>query len=161
MADVQTTSAETLIAVFHEHWIKYVRLVFVYVLLLLTSFLIFYFAALSAYHYDWLAEPLLLLAIALVLFDHHWFFMATLSQAENHLIITSERLIWVRNRLFFDEEMHEYAFDKMKTVGAEKNSLLQYILQFGTLRFESGLPIPFVAHPNSVVKKIEQAMGMV
>lgn len=151
---------EKLILILHEHWVKYVRLILVYILLLVSSVVLFYFAGVSAYHVEWLSQGLLLFAVFLFLFNHHWFFMSVLSQAENHILITSRRVIWIRNRLFIDEEMLEYAFDKMKFVESKKTTILQYIFQYGTLEFESGKPIPYVPHPNSVVRDIEQAMGM-
>ncbi len=152
---------EQLILVIHEHWIRYVRLVFVYALLTLCSAVLFFVAGFTAYATDWFAQPVLLAAIGLFLVTHHWFFMAVLSQAENHIIVTSRRVIWIRHRLFFDEEMHEYSFDKMKTVESDKKNILQYLLEYGTLRFESGAKILYVPHPNAVVRTIEQAMNMV
>lgn len=153
-------TGEHLILIMHEHWVKYVRLVLIYVLLLLSSMLFFYLAGLVAFHDGWLAQILLLLALFLFLFNHHWFFMAVLSQAENHVIITNSRVIWIRHRLFFDEEMLEYAFSKMKSVEAKKTTLLQYIFQYGTIKFEAGSPVTYVPHPNAAVRTIEQAMGM-
>lgn len=155
-----SSGPERLIIVIHEHWVRYIRLAFVYVLLLMVSFLFFYLSGLAAYHYEILSESLFVLALLLFFLDHHWFFMAALSQAENHVMVTTDRVIWIRHRLFFQEEMMEYAFDKMKTVEAHKTNILQYILQYGTLKFESGPPVLYVPHPNNVVRKIEQAMGM-
>lgn len=153
-------SNERLVAIIHESWVKYTRLTSVYLLVIACSLLCFYFAGLIAYHSWWLTEPLLLFAVFLLLLTHHWYFMAILSQSENHIIITSERVIWLRHRLFFDEEMHEYNFDKMKTAEAYKSNFLQYIFQYGSIKFESGPPITYVPHPNNVVRIIEQAMGM-
>jgi hypothetical protein len=151
---------ERILAIFHEHWVRYARLVLVYLLMLAVSALFFYLAGLSAYHYEWTTQALLLAAVGLLLATHHWFFIAALSQAENHIIITSDRVIWVRHRLFFDDEMHEYTFEKMKTAGASKTGFLQYIFRYGTLEFESGEPIPYVPHPNNAIRIVEQAMGM-
>lgn len=160
MTDVTAVDGERLILIIHESWVKYVRLVAVYILLLLGCALFFYIAAITAYYIDWVAQATLLLAILLLLVDHHWFFMAIMSQAENHILVTTNRVIWIRHRIFFDEEMHEYAFEKMKFVVAEKKNFLQYVFQFGTLKFESGTPIPYVPHPNAVAMAIEQAMGL-
>ncbi len=155
-----SVSAEQFIAVVPEHWVKYVRLVLVYLLLLLGGVVCFYVAGLTAYHQQWVSGSFFLFGLFLILVDHHWFFMAALSQVENHIIITTTRIIWIRHRLFFDEEMLEYSFVKMKSVEAKKTTLLQYIFQYGTIKFESGTPIAYVPHPNAVVRTIEQAMGM-
>ncbi|HVW66616.1 MAG TPA: hypothetical protein VHA78_02700 [Candidatus Peribacteraceae bacterium] len=160
MPDVPANSGEQLVLISHESWVKYVRLVAVYLLLLLGSILFFYIAALSAFQYDLVTQIALLLGVFLVLVDHHWFFMAIMSQAENQVIVTTDRVIWIRHRIFFDEEMHEYAFEKMKFVVSEKKTFLQYLFQFGTLKFESGTPIPYVPHPSAVAMAIEQAMGL-
>lgn len=151
---------ERLVAIIHESWVKYARLTFVYLLVLFSSVVCFYVAGLTAYHTDWFAQPLLLFAVFLLLLAHHWYFMAILSQSENHIIVTTERVIWLQHRLFFDEEMHEYSFDKMKTAEARKKGFLQYVFHYGSITFESGPPITHVPHPASVVKTIEQAMGM-
>src|SRR5581483_2815067 len=112
MPPKKDTDGEQLILLIREHWVRYVRLIAVYVLLLLCSALFFYMAGLSAYHYSVWSQLSLLCGCMLLLMVHHWFFMATLSQAENHIIVTTDRVIWVRHRIFFDEEMHEYAFEK-------------------------------------------------
>jgi hypothetical protein len=156
----KNANGESLVLIVHEHWVKYVRPSLVYILLLSVNALLFYLAGLSAYHYNILTQWTLIAAILLLLITHHWFFMAILSQAENHIIVTSNRVIWIRHRLFFDEEMHEYAFEKMKTVEARKKNFIEYLFQYGTIEFESGAPITFVPHPNSVARAIEQAMGM-
>jgi len=160
MPDIDASNGERLILILHEHWVRYVRLVLIYLMLLVCSALIFYAAAVTAYHYDIVTQLLLLFAVVLLLVDHHWFFMAMLSQAENHILVTSDRVICIRHRIFFDEEMHEYAFSKMKFVEAEKTGFLQYLLQYGTLKFESGTPIPYVPHPSAAARAIEQTMGL-
>lgn len=160
MPNTNADDGEVLISLLHEHWVKYVSMVLVYILLLLCSAIFFYVAGLVAYHTEWASQLLFLFALILVLLDHHWFFMAVLSQAENHIIITNRRVIWIRHLLFFDEEMHEYAFEKMKFVEGKKTTILQYVLGYGTLAFESGSPIPYVPHPNTAVRTIEQAMGL-
>lgn len=155
-----TPSAERLVAIIHESWVKYTRLTAIYLLVLACSLFAFYLAGLTAYHDTPIADVLLVFAAFLLLLTHHWYFMAILSQSENHIIITTERVIWLQHRLFFDEEMHEYSFDKMKTAEARKSGFLQYVFQYGSIKFESGPPIQYIPHPNNVVKIIEQAMGM-
>lgn len=151
---------EKLIRTAREHWIKYVFPVFIYIMLLGTSTLLFFLAGLTAHHVMWLSHIAFLMALGLFFITHHWFFVMLLSESMTHIIVTNHRLVRLRERLFFQEEMLEVSFEKMKSVSARKNGLLQTILRYGTLSFEGGTKIPLVPHPNSIAKDIEQAMGL-
>lgn len=138
---------------------KYVLPVFVYVILMFASVLLFILARLSADQSMWLSHFLLLSGLVLMLFTHHWFFLRLLGEAVDCIIITSERSIHFETRLLFHDEMRENSFDKMRTVEASKKGFLQNIFQYGTLRFQGGVDIRLVPHPHRVAKEIEQAMG--
>ncbi len=132
---------EKLLYLTDEHWVKYVPVTLVY--LALTSISLLLFAALL-----------------LFLFTHHWFFVMLLSEASSCIIVTNHRVIRLHDVLFIREEMHEFAFEKMKTVEARKRGLLQNIFRYGSLKFESGAQITQVPHPNRVARAVEQAMGL-
>lgn len=153
-------NGETLIRILSQHWIKYVFPVFVYCVLFAVSLLLFALAGLTADDAAWLSHLAYIAALALFLVTHHWFFLMLLCESAAHIVVTNHRVVWMHERLFVDEQMREYAFDKMKTVEARKRGVLQTVLRYGTLQFESGLDIPLVPHPNNVAKDIEQAMGL-
>ena len=86
-------------------------------------------------------------------------FVTLLCEMAVHIAITNHRVVWVRDKVILDEHTTEYAFTIMETVEARKHGLLQTILRYGTLQFETGPDITLVPHPISVAKDIEQAMG--
>lgn len=153
-------NGEKIIRVVHQHWIKYIFLFFVYSVLLLVSGALFFVAGLTAYHSAWIPYASFFAGLSLFLFAHHWFFVTLLCELSVHIIITNQRVIWIRDKLFLEEKMTEYAFTIMETVEAQKHGLLQTVLRYGTLKFETGPDITLVPHPIHVAKDIEQAMGM-
>ncbi|OGJ56424.1 hypothetical protein A3D88_03525 [Candidatus Peribacteria bacterium RIFCSPHIGHO2_02_FULL_52_16] len=142
-----------------EHWIKYVGTVILATLLFGISLLLFLLAGLSAHHYMWLSHLTFFAGLTLLLFTHHWFFMSLLSELLDSIIITNRRLMRIHFRLIFQEDILEISFDRMKTVDAQKHGLLQNLLHYGTLVFESKLAtITLVPHPNRVAHVIQKAM---
>lgn len=160
MTPPTSIKGEKLIRIIGQHWIKYIFPVFVYLVLLSVSMLLFILAGTTAHHSMALSHLSFIVALILFLTTHHWFFLFLLCESAAHIIITNRRIVWMHDRLFLDEQMVEYAFDKMKTVGSHKHGILQTILRYGTLQFESGADIPLIPHPNSIAKDIEQAMGL-
>ncbi len=160
MAVAATINGEKVIRIIGEHWIKYVLPVFIYIMLTGVSVLLFLLAGLTSHHSMWLSHGSFVAAFLLFLFAHHWFFTKLLGESMTHIVITNRRVITLRESYFSREQMVEYAFDKMKTVEACKHGILQTILRYGSLKFESGADVTLVPHPNSVAKDIQQAMGM-
>ncbi len=159
MSDTPPNSGEHLVLITDEHWIKYVSPGIVALLLLCISLLLFYFAGLSAHHSMWISHSTFFTGMLLFLFTFHWFFMVLLSEAVDCIIVTNRRLIRLRFRLIFHEDILEVSFEKMKTVDAVKHGILQNILRYGSLVFESKLAtIPLVPHPNRVAGIIQKAM---
>lgn len=151
---------ERLVFITDEHWIKFVVPVTVEILLFGTSMLLFAFAGLSAHHSAWLSRMSLVTAALVFWISHHWFFMHLLSESLDRIIITNRRLLRLRYRLLFDEDILEISFEKMKTVDAVKEGLLQNILRYGTLVFESKLAaVKLVKHPNRVARIIQESMA--
>ena len=153
-------AGERLIRITRQHWVRYVFSVFVYLLLASISLLLFVLAGLSAHHYVWLSQTTFAAALTLFLVTHHWFFLMLVREASSYVVLTNRRVVWIRDSLFLTEDMAEFAFERMTTVEAHKQGILQTVLRYGTLRFEGRASIPLVPHPNSVAKDIEQAMGM-
>lgn len=159
MAATESIDGEKLIVCIHDHWIKYVMPSVVYLLLTVTSVLIFWFAGISAHHYIWLTNVAYIAALLLFLAAHHWFFAMLLSESNEHIVITDKRVIHMQTRLLFYEDMNEFAFEKMKTVEARKEGFLQNVLRYGSLVFEKSFIVRQIPHPNRVARDVEQAMG--
>lgn len=159
MSSQQSPNGESLIVAISDHWIKFVIPVFVYILLLGISVVMFLFAGVTAYHYIWLTGGIYIFALLLFLVTHHWFFAMLLSEANERILVTDKRVIHRQMRLFFYDDINEFSFDKMKTVEARKKGFLQNVLQYGSLVFEKSFEIKLVPHPDRVARQIEQAMG--
>lgn len=150
---------ERLVLVTDEHWIKYVRPIAVAVLLIAISIALFVAAGVTAYSAPVVAEVLFIAALILLLFTHHWLFMVLLSEDLDRIVITNHRLIRFHYYLIFSEDSLEVSFDKMKTVDARKQGILQNLFHYGTLYFETKLAsIPLVPHPNTVSRIIQETM---
>lgn len=157
---IRSASNERLVRIAPGHWIVHVFPYFLAILLVGTSFLLLALAGVAALQGLFAAAVAFWLGMLLLLFVQHWFFLYLLSDSLGYLLITNRRVIHVTTKLLLQETLHEISFEKMKTVAATKKGFLQNLLSYGTLTFEGGTAVPYVAHPNSVVKDIEQAMGL-
>lgn len=158
---------ERLIDAFSTHWIKYAMPVFVLVVLLMTSTLLFYFSGLSAHHIMWLSHTTFLFAIVLLLMAHHWFFHRVLSDGMDDVIITDKRVIFLDSSLWFRDDMQEIALERIRAVEARKHGILQNIFHYGSLWFDTGgsavgggKVIPLVPHPHGKAREILALLKM-
>ncbi len=152
---------ERLICISTEHWIKYVLPSLLYVLLMGASGLFLSLAVLAAPSVHGLSLFFAITALAVFFIFHHWFFWFLLAESQAHIIVTSRRIVYIHESLLRREEMIEVSFEKMKTVEAHKTTILQTILNYGTLDFESKAKLTRVPHPGPLAMRIEQAMGMI
>lgn len=160
MPHPNNNNGERLIYVTGEHWIRFVLPAFVAALLMGNSILLFFLAGLSAHHEEmWLSHVAFVAGFLLLLLTHHWIFLCLLGETIDRIFITNQRSIQFDTRLLLHEEIRENSFDKMRTVEAVKEGLLQNVLNYGTIRFQGGIDIYLVPHPHRVAKAIEQAMG--
>lgn len=157
---IRAPSNERLVRIASGHWIVYVFPYFLALLLICLSFFLLGLAGIAAMQGYTVAVISFWMGMLLLLLMQHWFFLYLLSDSLGYVIITNHRVIVLSAKLLVQETMHEISFEKMKTVAATKKGLLQNVLSYGTLTFEGGTAIPYIAHPNSVVKDIQQAMGM-
>jgi len=159
MSSIQADHGEYIVTVTDEHWIKYVPSLTVSFFLFFITILLFILAGMSAHHYMWLSHATYIAALILFLTTMHWFFMMMLSETLDRIIITNRRLLRLRYRMLFDEDVLKISFEKMKTVDAKKHGIIQNILHYGTLFFETKLAaVPYVPHPNRIAKIIQEAM---
>ena len=140
---------ERLIAVSHEHWIKYVFPSVLYVLLVGAGILLFNVAALTTSSSLGASLFLFLVGLTLVFVTHHWFFWFLLAESQAHIILTSKRVVWIHESLLWREEMVEVSFEKMKTVEAHKahimnklharnrTDLIRYAIKHGLVGLET------------------------
>lgn len=151
---------EYLICISPEHWIKYLFPSFLYVALMVSGGILVSVAALSAPSGLSFFTTLFLPALLLLFVTHHWFFWFLLAETQAHIIVTNRRVVYIHESLLWREEAVEVSFEKMKTVEAHKKNIMQSLLNYGTLQFESATTIKRVPHPGTLAKNIQQAMGM-
>ena len=152
---------ERLLSISSEHWIKYVFPSILYILLSGLCLLPLYLAMVTPAAAPALFQFLVLIGLLLLFCVHHWFFWFLLAESQACIIVTSKRVVYLHSGLLWNEEMIEVAYEKMKTVEAHKKTLLQSILNFGTLQFEPIVKIHRVPHPGTLARQIEQTMGMI
>ena len=77
------------------------------------------------------------------------------------VIITNKRLILLQGTLWVSDDMHEVHLSRIRAVEAHKHGLLQNILGYGSLWFdtggsdiESGRMIRLVPHPHRKAREI-------
>lgn len=155
------TSNESLRLISAEHWIKYVFPCFLYIVLMGGGALLLYVSTVSAPAAFGMSATLFLLGLIILFVTQHWFFWFLLAESQAYIIVTNKRVISIRESLLWREEMLEISFEKMKTVESHKQNFLQYVLNYGTLQFESATAITRVPHPGTMARQIEQAMGMI
>lgn len=158
--NAQPEAGERLVKVVYEHWIRFIGPLLLAVVLIGISLLLYVLAGVSAHHYAWLTNVALIAGMSLFCFTTHWFFLVLLGDSLDCMLITNKRLLRMQYRPFSREDVLEISFQKMKTVDAEKKGILQNLLRYGTLHFETNLAsIPYVAHPNRVAKTIQEVMN--
>lgn len=152
---------------FSTHWIKYVGPGVLFALLIGTSVLLFSLAGMSAHHEETLSHLSFFAALVLMLITHHWFFHRILSEAMVDILITSKRVISMRDSLFFREDMHEFKLEHIRAVEAQEHGVIQNIFHYGTLWFDTGgsgmdsvACIIQVPHPHRKAKTIMQVLQM-
>lgn len=159
MSSLPPDRGEHVVKVTDEHWIKYVVPVTISLFLFVIALLLFMLAGITAHHYAFLSAGTFIAALFLFLVTLHWFFMVLLSESLDKIIITNKRLMRVQYRLIFHEDILEISFEKMKTVDARKHGILQNLLHYGTLYFETKLAaVPLIPHPNRIARIIQEAM---
>ena len=160
MIDLKLEKDEKLIKIINEHWMKYVPSAIIGFLLTGIGFILFFIWFIGKQETAGILNFFYIFSFNLFFYLHHWFFLILFSEAMGGIILTTKRIIYIRQTLFFSDIMQDISYEKIKTVKAETNGLLHNILHYGNLRFDPEMFIPLVPHPNSVVKEIEQMIGM-
>lgn len=158
---------ERLVAAFSTHWIKYIAPITIYVILMILTFIIYLLAQLAGNAAPWLAITSFLVGFLLMLSVHHWFFHRAFSEFMMLAIITSRRFVFLRDTILVRDDMHEISLERILAVRAKKRGIIQNILDYGSLWFDTGGTtmenspiIPQISHPHYKVKIIMKLMRM-
>jgi hypothetical protein len=92
-----------------------------------------------------------------ILIAHHRLFHALLSEEMLDIIVTNKRILFFDDCLFFCDDEHEVPLHKVAAVEARQRGILQNILNYGTIWFDTGggvmdlkRTIPYVHQPDHV-----------
>lgn len=102
-----------------------------------------------------------LLGLTLFLFAHHRWFHKLLSEHMVDMILTSERVIYFDDVLFFSDNEHEIPLHRVAGVEVKQEGLLRNILDYGTIWIDTGgssvdlkRSMPNVHRPEEFAQKI-------
>ena len=97
-------------------------------------------------HYAILGSSLLLL---------FWYIRFTIIRLSTFVLITNDRLIYVRRRGFFRKDVIELQYSQFKTVSCHTNGILCSLFRFGEIVIDRGgiknnIVLKYVHHPQTV-----------
>jgi len=115
-----------------------------------------------------LSKILLFLGLILTYLSLHWYFHKLLSEAMEDIVITTKRIIWIKEALFTVDEMRQIPLGNIQGVEARKHGILQTVLGYGTLWLDTGgtttadanAQIDQVPHPNRVAGEINKLLRL-
>lgn len=155
-------ASEELIMAISTHWIKYVMPTVIFIIIMSSSITFFILASVIARQSAFIAILVLFTGMILMYLVLHWYFHKLLSEAMEDIIITTKRVIWIREALFQIDEMRQIPLKNIQGVETQKHGIVQTILHYGSLWFDTGGTITtdenaimtLVPHPNNVAKEI-------
>lgn len=109
-----------------------------------------------------IAIVILFIGMILMYLVVHWFFHRLLSEAMEDIIVTTKRVIWIKEALFQIDDVRQIPLTNIQGVETLKHGPLQTILRYGSLWFDTGgtttsdqnAIMTQVPHPNNVAREI-------
>ena len=158
---------EYLVYAISEHWIKYAVPVVLYAVLTPLSIGMLALAGATAHRNDVVSFSSHFIGLAMLLLTHHWFFHRILSESIIDIIVTTKRIIYLEDSLFLSYTKHDIALERIRAVEARENGIVQNILSYGDLWFDTGgsditggTVIHYVPHPHTQEKQIMKLLEM-
>ena len=155
-ADMPEHQKEKIVLVSTTHWMKYFPSLVLSSLLGMSG-LILLIAAWFTQSIPPIALLLFCVGFLLNIIAHHRFFHTLLSEEVFDIIVTTKRILYFDDCLFFCDDEHEVPLHKVSAVEAQKRGILQNILNFGTMWFDTGggvmdlkRSIPYVSKPDHI-----------
>lgn len=165
--DPTVAKGEQLIEYFSTHWIKYVAPTLIVIGISGGAGLLLWLAESASRASPAIAFTAFLISLCIGSIALHWYFHRLLSEAMIDVIITSKRLLFLQSNLWLNDDMHEVALERIRAVEAHKHGIVQNLLRYGELWFdtggsdiESGRLIQLVPHPHTKAKRIMQLLNM-
>lgn len=136
---VSTLVGERVVDTFNTHWVKYMPIMSVFVLIISVAMLLTISSGTNVLRTNQLMPKVVfLVGNTSALLVMHWFFHRAMSQSLEGIIITNRRFIYLEAHLWAKEEMHEISLNQIKAVESQKRGLTENIFRFGHLSFDTG-----------------------
>jgi hypothetical protein len=149
------SSQEQLVVCTVTHWMKYIpNALKNHLLALLGIALLFtaHIAVLSP-----VASITYISGFILLLYAHHHFFHKLMSESMYDIFVTTERILYFDDVLFWANNEHEIPLHRIAGIEVLQKGLVQNLLDFGTLWIDTGggsmdfkRSIPFVPYPEEM-----------
>ncbi len=167
-SDFRPENNEKLILSISTHWIKYILPTLIFAIVFSASTSFFVLSAIVAEESTMIALFILFTGMILMYLVLHWYFHRLLSEAMEDIIVTTKRVIWIREALFQVDEVRQIPLDNIQGVESQKHGILQTVLHYGSLWFDTGgtntadqnAIMQQVPHPNDVAKKINAILRL-
>ena len=161
---IESNGDERLVRAFSTHWVKYIQPIIIFTLVMLSSSAVMFAAYLMRESLWPVAIGFFMASAVFIILAHHWFFHTLLSEAMEDVIITTERIIWIKESLYQTDDMRQIPLENIQGVEAAKHGLSQTILHYGTVWFDTGgtvtsdenAKLTRVPHPNQVAREINE-----
>lgn len=147
------------------HWVKYVPKTLAYTLIGIFAITLMIAGWNIDIAFPLIAEAVFLIGALLFLFCHHLLFHLYFSEQMIDVIVTSKRIIYFNDCLFTCDDEHEIPLKKIAGVEVQQHGLMQNMLNYGVLWFDTGggaadlrRSIPHVARPDEVAETINQQL---
>ncbi|PIR53708.1 hypothetical protein COU75_04690 [Candidatus Peregrinibacteria bacterium CG10_big_fil_rev_8_21_14_0_10_42_8] len=159
---IKPESDEKIIMAISTHWIKYVLPTIIFIIIFSASTTFFIISGIAAKDSPVMAIVILFTGMILMYLVVHWFFHRLLSEAMEDIIVTTKRVIWIKESLFQIDDVRQIPLTNIQGVESQKRGLLQTVLRYGSLWFDTGGTITTdqnaimteVPHPNDVAREI-------
>ncbi len=150
-------AGERLLRRSHGHWIRHLLPMFIALLLATTAATMLWSAASLAPNDPVSARSFLLVGLLLGLAVLHWFFHLFLSDSVSEVFLTNKRILRFTCRLWLLDDLDETVLARIKVVEIQRRGILQQLLDYGELRFDTSdsRGIALIPHPKTWAADIE------
>jgi hypothetical protein len=142
------------------HWIVLIKYFVVYLLATLISLGLFTLAGIVQQQSIIITEIVLILALALVSFIHHWFFMEIITWELSKIVVNAKKVFILKNKPFLHDQSTQINIQEIDEIEHTQSGFLENILNYGSLSINiAASPIDIVltkvACPSELERIIE------
>lgn len=167
-SEIPNDGKEHIVRAFSTHWVKYIQPISIFVIVMLSSVTVLSAAYFMKDNLWPFAIGFFLAGSVFITLAHHWFFHTLLSEAMEDVIITTKRIIWIKESLYQMDDIRQIPLENIHGVEAIKHGFSQTVLRYGNVWFDTGgtttsdenAKLTRVPHPNQVARDINILLGI-